>query len=111
MALVVASQVMKQYRGTPFDRDMCRAPDRTTELLLDRAEFSRDDLSHSLSVLPRVQTAYDPLVFRALWSAVRLRWKEMMELCRVFGGTFPIRDSARGTRELHPRPCLRNSLP
>ena len=71
VAMLVASQVMKQYRGTPFERDIRRALDKISELLPDRVELSLDDLSHSLSVLPRIQTAYDPQVFRGLWSAVR----------------------------------------
>jgi predicted DNA-binding transcriptional regulator YafY len=71
VALLVASQVMKQYRGTPFERDIRRALDRISELLPDRVELSLDDLSHSLSVLPKVQTTYDPDLFRTLWNAVR----------------------------------------
>ncbi len=42
-----------------------------SELLPERVELSLEDLSESLSVLPRVQTAYEPQVFRALLSAVQ----------------------------------------
>jgi proteasome accessory factor B len=71
VALLVASQVMKHYRGTPFERDIRQALAKISELLPDQVELSLEDLSYSLSVLPRVQTAYDPQIFRGLLSAIR----------------------------------------
>ena len=71
VALLVASQVMKQYRGTPFEKNVRRVLDKIAQAFPERIELSLDDLSHSLSVLPRVQTAYDPQVFSVLWRAVR----------------------------------------
>ena len=71
VALLVASQVLKQYRGTPFDRDMRRALAKIAELLPERVELSLDNLSEYLSVLPRVRAEYDPAVFGLLLNAVR----------------------------------------
>jgi predicted DNA-binding transcriptional regulator YafY len=71
VALLVASQVMKHYRGTPFEPNLRRALRRIEMLLPDQVDLSLDDLSSCLTVLPRVQTAYNPQVFSALLAAVR----------------------------------------
>jgi predicted DNA-binding transcriptional regulator YafY len=71
VALLVASQMMRQYRGTPFEQEIGRALRRIAEVLPDRVEVSLDDLSQCLSVLPRVGAEYDPVAFRTLLGAVR----------------------------------------
>src|SRR5262249_17390024 len=70
VALLVAAQVMQQYRGTSFERDLRHALDKIAQILPDKTDIPLDELTASLSVLPRVQTAYDPEIFEALVSAL-----------------------------------------
>ncbi len=71
VALLVAAQVMDQYRGTPFEQDLRKALAKISEILPDTIEVPLDALTGCLSVLPRVQTTYDPEIFRVLVAAVR----------------------------------------
>jgi len=71
VALLVAAQVMDQYRGTPFERDLRQALARISNMLPAKIEIPLDELTGCLSVLPRVQTSYDPEIFRVLVAAVR----------------------------------------
>ena len=71
VALLVAAQVMDQYRGTPFEHDLRKALAKISEILPDTIEVPLDELTGCLSVLPRVQTTYDPEIFRVLVAAVR----------------------------------------
>ena len=71
VALLVSAQVMDQYRGTPFEQDLRKALAKISESLPDTIEVPLDELTNCLSVLPRVQTTYDPEIFRVLVTAVR----------------------------------------
>src|SRR5271157_6066995 len=71
VALLVAAQVMGQYRGTPFEQDLRKALAKISEILPATIEVPLDALTGCLSVLPRVQTTYDPEIFRVLVAAVR----------------------------------------
>ena len=66
VALLVSAQVMDQYRGTPFEADLRKALAKISGSLPDKIEVAFDELSNYLSVLPRVQTRYDPDIFRVL---------------------------------------------
>ena len=66
VALLVAAQVMNQYRGTPFEQDLRKALAKISEILPATIEVPLDALTGCLSVLPRVQTTYDPEIFRVL---------------------------------------------
>ena len=70
VALLVAAQVMDQYRGTPFEQDLRKALAKISEILPATIEVPLDALTGCLSVLPRVQTTYDPEIFRVLVTAV-----------------------------------------
>ena len=70
VALLVSAQVMDQYRGTPFERDLRKAMAKVARSLPDTIEVSLDELNNYISVLPRVRTTYDPEVFRVLVRAV-----------------------------------------
>jgi len=71
VALLVAAQVMDQYQGTPFEQDLRKALAKISEILPATIEVPLDALTGCLSVLPRVQTTYDPEIFRVLVTAVR----------------------------------------
>ena len=70
VALLVSAQVMDQYRGTPFEQDLRKALAKISRSLPDTIKVPLDELSNYLSVLPRVQTTYDPDIFRVLVAAV-----------------------------------------
>ena len=70
VALLVSAQVMDHYRGTPFERDLRKALAKISRSLPETIEISLDELSSYLSVLPRVQTTYNPDIFRVLVMAV-----------------------------------------
>ncbi len=57
VALLVAAQVMDQYRGTPFEQDLRKALAKISEILLDMIEVPLDALD---------RTTYDPEIFRVL---------------------------------------------
>ncbi len=71
VALLVSARVMDQYRGTPFEQDLRKALAKLAEILPDTIEVPLDELTACLSVLPRVQTTYNPGIFRVLVAAVR----------------------------------------
>src|SRR5271157_2062167 len=71
VALLISAQVMDQYRGTPFEQDLRKALAKISKSLPDTIEVPLDELTSCLSVLPRVQTTYDPEIFRVLVTAVR----------------------------------------
>ncbi len=71
VALLISAQVMDQYRGTPFEQDLRKALAKISKSLPDTIEVPLDALTSCLSVLPRVQTTYDPEIFRVLVTAVR----------------------------------------
>ena len=59
VALLVAAQVMDQYRGTPFEQDLRKALVKISEILPATIEVPLDVLTGCLSVLPRVQSSND----------------------------------------------------
>src|SRR5271157_1450445 len=71
VALLISAQIMDQYRGTPFEQDLRKALAKISKSLPDTIEVPLDELTSCLSVLPRVQTTYDPEIFRVLVTAVR----------------------------------------
>lgn len=79
VAVLLAERVVRQYRGTPFEQDLRRAFAKMTELLPDAVSVRLDDVADCLSVLPAVQTSYDPETFEALArAAVGRRRVEMV---------------------------------
>jgi predicted DNA-binding transcriptional regulator YafY len=72
-ALMLAERLLRQYEGTPFEGDLRRAFARITDLLPDAISVHLDALADCLSVMPRVQTTYDPATFAALARAVVCR--------------------------------------
>ncbi len=71
VALLISAQVMDHYRGTPFEKDLRKALAKIAKSLPETIEVPLDELTSWLSVLPRVQTTYDPEVFRVLVASVR----------------------------------------
>jgi proteasome accessory factor B len=72
-ALLVAERLLRQYQGTMFETDLRRAFARMADLLPDAVSVRLDALADCLSVMPTVQTPYDPHMFSALASAVVCR--------------------------------------
>ncbi len=70
VALLVSAQVMDHYRGTPFELNLNKALAKISRSLPETIEIPLDELSSYLSVLPRVQTTYNPDIFRVLMMAV-----------------------------------------
>jgi proteasome accessory factor B len=73
VALLLAERLLRQYRGTPYESDLQRAFAKMTGLLPDAISVRLDAVADCLSVLPAVQTAYDPELFAAMASAVVCR--------------------------------------
>jgi predicted DNA-binding transcriptional regulator YafY len=79
VAALLAERVLRQYRGTPFEKDLRRAFFKMTELLPDAVSVRLDAMADCLSVLPTVETTYDPETFAALArAAVGRRRVEMV---------------------------------
>jgi predicted DNA-binding transcriptional regulator YafY len=79
VAVLLAERVLRQYRGTPFDQDLRRAFAKMTELLPDAISVRLDAVADCLSVLPAVETPYDPGTFEAIArAAVGRRRVEMV---------------------------------
>jgi proteasome accessory factor B len=79
MALLLAERVMRQYRGTPFERDLHRAFAKLAEMLPEAVSVRHEALSDCLSVLPAVRIDYEPAIFAALAAATtRRRQVEMV---------------------------------
>ena len=70
MAVLLAERLLRQYRGTPFEPDLRRAFAKLTEMLPDAVSVRLDAMADCLSVMPAVQTAYDPDAFASLARAV-----------------------------------------
>jgi predicted DNA-binding transcriptional regulator YafY len=73
VALMLAERLLRQYRGTPFERDLRRAFAKMTALLPDEVTVRLDEAADCLSVMPAVEIAYDPEAFAALASALARR--------------------------------------
>ena len=62
--------MMRQFRGTPFERDLRQAIKKLSELLPDEVSVNLDAIASFLSVVPTVQAEYDPESFCAVLQAV-----------------------------------------
>ncbi len=69
VALLLAGQLMRQYRGTPYEVDLHRAFAKLTELLPEAVSMRLDAVADCLAVLPTTRMDYDPATFAALASA------------------------------------------
>ena len=79
VAVLLAERLLGQYRGTPFEVDLKRAFAKMTALLPDAVSIRLDAAADCLSVLPSVQTTYDPGTFESLArAAVGRRSVEMV---------------------------------
>jgi predicted DNA-binding transcriptional regulator YafY len=79
VAVLLAERLLGQYRGTPFEGDLKRAFAKLTALLPDAISVRLDAAADCLSVLPSVQTTYDPGMFETLVrAAVGRRSVEMV---------------------------------
>ncbi|MBV8382995.1 MAG: WYL domain-containing protein [Planctomycetaceae bacterium] len=78
VALMLAEQLLRQYRGTPYERDLRRAFAKMTALLPDEVTVRLDEAADCLSVMPAVEIAYDPEAFAALASALARRRRAEM---------------------------------
>ena len=79
VAMLMAERLLKQYRGTPFEGDLERAFAKMIRLLPDFVSVRIDAAADCLSVLPSVQTTYDPLIFETIArAAVGRRSVEMV---------------------------------
>jgi predicted DNA-binding transcriptional regulator YafY len=79
VALLLAERVMRQYRGTPFERDLHVAFAKLAEMLPEAVSVRLEALSDCLSVLPAVRIDYHPAIFAALAAATtRRRQVEMV---------------------------------
>jgi predicted DNA-binding transcriptional regulator YafY len=63
LSLYLSERMMRQFRGTPFERDLRQAIKKLSELLPDRVSVRLDMIADFLSVLPAVQADYDPDLF------------------------------------------------
>ena len=70
LALYLSERMMRQFRGTPFERDLRHAIAKLSELLPDGVSVRLDAITDFLSVLPAVQADYDPELFCAVLRAV-----------------------------------------
>jgi predicted DNA-binding transcriptional regulator YafY len=70
VALMLARRLLKQYRGTPFEHDLRRAFDKLARLLPDGVTVRLDAAADCLTVLPPVETDYDPATFAVLARSV-----------------------------------------
>jgi proteasome accessory factor B len=78
VSMLLAERVLRQYRGTPFERDLSRAFAKVTDLLPDAISLRLDQMADCLSVMPAVQISYDPETFATLASAVVRRRRVKM---------------------------------
>ncbi len=69
----LSERMMRQFRGTPFERDVRHAIKKLSELLPDAVSVRLDAIADFFSVLPAVQTEYDQQLFCAVLRAVKGR--------------------------------------
>ncbi len=70
LALYLSERMMRQFRGTPFERDLRQAIAKLSELLPDGVSVGLEATADFLSVLPAVQAEYDLEMFSAVMRAV-----------------------------------------
>jgi predicted DNA-binding transcriptional regulator YafY len=69
LSLYLSERMMRQFRGTPFERDLRQAISKLSELLPDGVSVRLDAIADFLSVLPAVQADYEPDLFCAVMRA------------------------------------------
>ena len=78
VALLLAERMMRQFRGTPFERDLDRAFARLNEMLPDAVTVPLGAAADCLAVLPASRIDYDPATFATLaGAAIRRQRVEM----------------------------------
>jgi proteasome accessory factor B len=70
LALMLAQQVLKQYRGTPFAHELERVFAKLQQALPEHVGLRLDAAADCLAVLPPVRTEYNPESFALLARAV-----------------------------------------
>jgi predicted DNA-binding transcriptional regulator YafY len=70
LALYLSERMMRQFRGTPFEEDLRQAIKKLGTMLPDQVTVRLDEIADFLSVLPAVQSEYDPEAFCAVLRAV-----------------------------------------
>jgi predicted DNA-binding transcriptional regulator YafY len=70
VALLLAEQLLRRYRGTPFGADLRRSFAKITEMLPETVSIRLDEAADCLSVMPAVETSYDLETFATLSGAV-----------------------------------------
>ncbi len=70
VAVMLAQRLLRQYRGTPFERDLRRAFDKLAGQLPDGVMIRLDLVADCLAVLPSAEIDYDPMTFAALARSV-----------------------------------------
>lgn len=70
LALMLAGQVLQQYRGLPFEQDLRRAFDRLASLLPENVRVHLADLAAAWAVVPGPLAMQDPDVIRTIALAV-----------------------------------------
>ena len=73
MALFVAGEMMRRFRGTPFEKDMRRALNALGNSLPDGISVRLDTIADFLSVLPATECEYNEESFHTLTQAVVCR--------------------------------------
>jgi predicted DNA-binding transcriptional regulator YafY len=66
LSLYLSERMMRQFKGTPFERDLREAIKTLSELLPAGVSDHLDAIADFLSVLPAVQADYDPELFCAV---------------------------------------------
>lgn len=70
LALFLSEQMMRQFRGTPFEADLRHAIAKLGTMLPDEVTVRLDAINDLLSVLPTVHAEYDPESFCGVLRAV-----------------------------------------
>lgn len=79
IALFLAEQVLRQYRGTPYENDLQRAFGRLTELLPDAVTVNLAAVADALSVTPTAVAVQDLDIFRTLSAAALQRHRLQLD--------------------------------
>ncbi len=73
VSLFLAEQMMRQFRGTPFEPDIKSAIEKLGQMLPDKVAVRLDTVADFLSVLPATACEYNPKWFLALATASACR--------------------------------------
>jgi predicted DNA-binding transcriptional regulator YafY len=95
VALFLAEQILRQYRGTPFAPDLARAFSKITAALNDPIDVDARRLSEAISFRPSAQAVFEDDVMRTLIAAIAQRRRLVIDYWTAS------RDE-RTTREVDP---------